>query len=206
MDSSKTTTQPSDLYTPLKAGENSGIRLLTVLPGGSEDLIDCTLQTYVLNDSPSYETVSYVWGDKDDRTAITVSGREISVPVSAAAVLRRLRHEYTERTLWIDALCINQADLGERSHQVAMMTKVYRTATANLIQLDDTDQDTASRASQSIQALSREIGEETNGRKDLRKVLLSGHTQRPIRAAIDIDALEALLSCRWFRYLPFTSD
>jgi hypothetical protein len=33
-------------------------------------------------------------------------------------------------TLWIDAICINQEDILERNRQVALMYKIYRTATS----------------------------------------------------------------------------
>ena len=45
-----------------------------------------------------------------------------------AEVLPYLRYEYRIRTLWIDAICINQQDLRERSSQVKIMGDIYRLA------------------------------------------------------------------------------
>ncbi len=42
--------------------------------------------------------------------------------------LKRLRHPEQSRVLWIDAVCINQDDIQERSQQVAMMGDIYKQA------------------------------------------------------------------------------
>jgi hypothetical protein len=42
--------------------------------------------------------------------------------------LRYLRKEDEARILWVDAVCINQQDLGERSAQVNKMGGIYRNA------------------------------------------------------------------------------
>jgi hypothetical protein len=45
------------------------------------------------------------------------------------------RDEAQTHTWWIDAICINQASLPERSSQVAMMRSIYSTAFQTLIYL-----------------------------------------------------------------------
>lgn len=42
--------------------------------------------------------------------------------------LRRLRHKDRERYLWMDAILISRCDLADKSHQVAMMGPIYRSA------------------------------------------------------------------------------
>ena len=42
--------------------------------------------------------------------------------------LLRLRLKSESRTLWIDAVCIDQHNMAERSRQVAMMGRIYRQA------------------------------------------------------------------------------
>ncbi|EMT68770.1 Heterokaryon incompatibility protein 6, OR allele, partial [Fusarium odoratissimum] len=44
---------------------------------------------------------------------------------NAAAALRRLRWKRKKRVLWIDAICINQADVDEKNTQVPLMQKIY---------------------------------------------------------------------------------
>ena len=51
--------------------------------------------------------------------------------------LRRLRHLEKSRTLWIDALCINQEDTKEKEVQVAMMGQIYSRASCGLLWLGE---------------------------------------------------------------------
>ena len=57
--------------------------------------------------------------------------------------LRSLRQPQKMRTLWIDAICINQKDLEERGTQVANMGSIYRGASQVVVYLgeggDDSD-------------------------------------------------------------------
>lgn len=48
--------------------------------------------------------------------------------------------------IWIDAICINQADLEERSHQVRVMDQIYRKAAHTIIWLGRADQYSAAAA------------------------------------------------------------
>jgi hypothetical protein len=51
--------------------------------------------------------------------------------------LLRLRHPETERTLWVDALCINQVDLDEKRHQIALMADIYTKASTVIMWLGE---------------------------------------------------------------------
>lgn len=68
-----------------------------------------------------------------------VAGQELNVPRKSRLALRRLRYEDTTRVLWIDAICINQDDLIERSQQVALMDKIYKRGRRNLTWLGKAD-------------------------------------------------------------------
>jgi hypothetical protein len=78
-----------------------------------------------------YEALSYTWGSAEDPVAIYVgaSGAQIiSVTQNLASALRYLRHETEDRQLWVDAVCIDQKNLQERSKQVLKMADVYQIA------------------------------------------------------------------------------
>jgi hypothetical protein len=49
--------------------------------------------------------------------------------------LASLREKKAERVVWIDAICINQADTSERNYQVQQMRRIYRGAKEILIWL-----------------------------------------------------------------------
>jgi hypothetical protein len=51
--------------------------------------------------------------------------------------LRNLRDAQSRRILWIDALCINQADVDERNRQVFLMSRIYSTAKHILVWLGE---------------------------------------------------------------------
>ncbi|KAK6207029.1 hypothetical protein QIS74_13517 [Colletotrichum tabaci] len=85
-----------------------------------------------------YEGLSYVWapaGGEEyayvvEPTAPSTGAASSSLNIrpNLAAALRHLRYRDTPRRLWIDALCINQANLEERNQQVHMMCDIYRRA------------------------------------------------------------------------------
>lgn len=87
----------------------------------------CTLEIASLADDPKYEALSYVWGEED------TCGHQVSLDSAIVGVRRNLwdtlhalrRNRTVERVIWVDSLCINQYDLKERGHQVALMGMVY---------------------------------------------------------------------------------
>jgi hypothetical protein len=59
---------------------------------------------------------------------LTLPNGVLKIKPNLAAVLRQLRLADALRTLWIDAICINQDDENEKGQQVALMGDIYRTA------------------------------------------------------------------------------
>jgi hypothetical protein len=52
--------------------------------------------------------------------------KTILVTENLAVALFSHRHRDHSRTLWIDAICVNQSNLAERSQQVQQMGNVFR--------------------------------------------------------------------------------
>jgi hypothetical protein len=97
------------LYQPIDS-ENGDIRVVELVPGRYDDPIQLLLRTENLNKSAQYEALSYAWGtDVSSRRAL-VDGYPVPVTESLDLGLRRLRYDNRPRTLWIDALCMNQTD------------------------------------------------------------------------------------------------
>lgn len=96
--------------------------------GDATNAIHCTFSLASLDDNPSYEALSYVWGDPGTNASITVHGHHFPVTSNLVSILKLLRYEDRKRVLWIDALCINQDNVNERSHQVAEMHRIYSQA------------------------------------------------------------------------------
>ncbi|PVI03815.1 heterokaryon incompatibility, partial [Periconia macrospinosa] len=87
--------------------------------------------------NPQYEALSYVWKkpSTEANCEVLVDGISVSIGENLDQALRCLRHPNVGRTLWVDALCINQSDFQERNHQVGFMRFIYSQACEVLIHL-----------------------------------------------------------------------
>jgi Heterokaryon incompatibility protein (HET) len=105
------------------------IRLIRLQPARETDSIECDLVAANLDESPIYEALSYEWGYPSlpggPEFYIKLNGIDYLIRENLWWALRHLRYEERSRTLWVDALCINQRDLKERSHQVAQMGSIF---------------------------------------------------------------------------------
>ncbi|KAK3678817.1 hypothetical protein LTR78_001270 [Recurvomyces mirabilis] len=120
------------LYLALDAKKQE-IRLLDLepcTPDANLAGLVCDMRIVSLVDilSPRYEAISYAWGDNEAKAEIRVNGIPINVPINTAAALLRVRDVDKVRTLWIDAVCINQQDIEERNSQVALMAAIYKSS------------------------------------------------------------------------------
>ncbi|PMD16130.1 HET-domain-containing protein [Hyaloscypha hepaticicola] len=114
------------------------IRLISLEPrdlSQADTQVACTLITAKLSENPKYEALSYMWGSISNSTTITVDGQALSVGENLWLALRQLRLGALRRTIWIDAICINQANMTERNHQVSQMSKIYSCAEQVLVWL-----------------------------------------------------------------------
>lgn len=113
------------------------------------------LETYLLDDAPAYEALSYVWGSSyrvvEPPRLLVEGGDPIFLTENLEQALLHLRRERTDILIWIDAICINQADEKERAQQVVLMGDIYRQAKQVTVWLGP-DTNTGS-ASIGIQAL-----------------------------------------------------
>lgn len=93
-----------------------------------------------------YEALSYVWGSSNGRKYILCDDRRLSITVNCWTALVALRRRFRKRTLWIDAICIDQAEheeaLKERSQQVRVMGDIYLYASKVLVWLGPGDDST----------------------------------------------------------------
>ncbi|KAI2607924.1 HET-domain-containing protein [Hypoxylon sp. NC1633] len=131
----------SNGYDSLHHGDN--IRLLRLGKGAWDDPLHGTLNSIPLNSSTGYEAISYTWGDeRGDITrsrCLFIGESWLALPITknCEAALRRLRLPEKDRVLWIDAVCINQTNILERSHQVGLMHRIYSTASTCLVYLGE---------------------------------------------------------------------
>ena len=105
--------------------------------------------------SRTYEALSYTWHGQASTETVLCDGRLLYVTHSLIEALQSLRRSTTSRILWIDAICINQADLRERSHQVGLMRLIYNRAAHVISWIGKEDEYTAT-AFQFISKITKE--------------------------------------------------
>jgi hypothetical protein len=132
------------------------IRLVQTTPlSGHTAPIRLNLVYTSLLNRPHYYALSYTWGaphaglppEWDDENAtrlIYVNDHEFHVRWNLEAVLRILcerRKEPPHHLTWIDAICINQQDLKERSYQVRLMISIYESSGGTMVWLGPATRD-----------------------------------------------------------------
>lgn len=125
---------------PPLIGKND-IRVIRIHPPtpGSEDTIMCDFQRTSLLDPCEYFPLSYAWGTTTDTTeTIYVNDNPFSITPNLLAALYKLRdHGTWISKVWVDAICINQANHSERGQQVMLMGQIYSKAKHLIIWLGE---------------------------------------------------------------------
>jgi hypothetical protein len=86
--------------------------------------------------SEQYEAVSYAWESLEKPDSINIRNiGEIQITHSLFDLLRHFRYTHRSRRLWVDAVCIDQANIPERNHQVAKMADIFSTSSRVLVWL-----------------------------------------------------------------------
>ncbi|KAI1174370.1 hypothetical protein F4777DRAFT_580057 [Nemania sp. FL0916] len=159
------------------------IRVLDLLPSTENEApIRVCLRTVLLKENVHYDAVSYVWGDMSTTETVLVRDDGVSgllwkiqtptlnitntitdsetefrpkqIRTNLVDGLRVLRMPDRERTLWIDALCINQDDRDERSQQVGFMGLIFWLAECVLVWLGPDEKGIAAKVIKYMQPIS----------------------------------------------------
>ncbi|KAE9376030.1 HET-domain-containing protein [Stipitochalara longipes BDJ] len=155
-------------YSPLQKDRDE-FRLVRLLPGPAT--AEIKIEIFHAARSFTYEALSYAWGPPErteiafirepdipkepvkpqselagylkwsTRNEPSKPSETIGITHNLAVALRHLRDERSPRVLWIDALCINQDDLVERSVEVLGMGSIYTHAERVIVWLGPTSKD-----------------------------------------------------------------
>ena len=128
------------------------IRLLHISPSGHHDLeahraapLICHCSVADISSPAPYKALSYTGGDVSRPWPcwVTLGGIQLPVTLSLDTAMRYLRHSTEAMPVWIDQLCINQANNVEKSDQILLMAQIYGKAEEVLAWLgpeaDDSD-------------------------------------------------------------------
>lgn len=131
-------------YDDLEPGSQT-FRLLSVSRTGTPTN-QYQLDVVPLSNCPPYVALSYMWGPSHPIHTISVNGKLLAVRRNLWTVLDILDvHglpsliDGAPKFIWVDAICINQANLQERNHQVSMMRDIFSKACCTLAWIGNRD-------------------------------------------------------------------
>ncbi|KAI1762387.1 HET-domain-containing protein [Hypoxylon sp. FL1150] len=191
------------------------IRLLRILRTTADGLLECHIRTAELggpgiDSGICYDALSYTWElaphrevsenhNPEKKYIIICNGRQLLVMENLYNCLTQLEpHEYYNRDLWIDAICIDQENDAERCQQVSIMADIYRSAERVTIWLGPADEFTW-RAWELTNALSQLSDEDLSGIKP--QDVDNKHNMRwlgHMNSDVHWRALGLLFERRWF--------
>ena len=204
------------------------IRLLHLLPHSASKEVRIRIETVTLSADqvPQYEALSYAWGSAKDPSSVVVTvdhmfgsknhvrnltrvvsfstPRSISVTKNLAEALPYLRDATKPRTLWIDAVCIDQRNSKEKGKQVSRMGEIYKSSSRVLVWLGP-EMSASSAVIQFLNVLScqisvdwatREISSRPGAVEDWEEMVHSFYNSRNF-----VDGLTQLVTRPWFKRL-----
>ena len=132
----------------------------------------CDFVEAKLSQKPPYEALSYRWTDPNKETPDLAycNGFECPIGPNLYAALIRFRLADVPRALWVDQLCINQAEGPEKAQQLLIMGDIYSKAEQVLAWLgpayDDSDKamDLFPKLVDRLQALTRDHEKKMTGK------------------------------------------
>ncbi|RYO83248.1 hypothetical protein DL766_010171 [Monosporascus sp. MC13-8B] len=122
MDQAKPTFQYADV--PL---HHRDIRIFRLIPPtlDSPEAIKGEIFVTSLDHPCQFTALSYAWGNSgDQKVTIHVNGKDLTITPTLRTALCGVRRD-SPLNLWIDQICINQADHEEKKCQVPLMGDIY---------------------------------------------------------------------------------
>ncbi|KAH7390279.1 ankyrin repeat-containing domain protein [Cadophora sp. MPI-SDFR-AT-0126] len=112
-------------YTSLRLGDST-FRLLKLLKYQGPEL-ECELfpQSLSNNEHVSYEALSYIWGSTELVECIILDRKRHWITNNLYSALLYLQLHDRDHYLWINAICINQANKEEQGRQVQQIGKIF---------------------------------------------------------------------------------
>ncbi|KAK4183149.1 heterokaryon incompatibility protein-domain-containing protein, partial [Podospora australis] len=124
------------------------------------------------------EALSYVWGSEYNLTPIYIksddgTNQHLLITENLRIALLHLRDPLLERVLWIDAICINQHDDQEKSHQVQSMANIYASASRVTVWLGEAGDDSDKALEMLRNAAEQQIGSSADTEKKQHQAVLA---------------------------------
>ena len=104
----------SSSYRYHKTLDKTRTRLLNLQAGREKDDLEIEINISNLSDRPEYEALSYECGTAERLDFVNISRDKLDITHDLHTALKRIRYTSRPRTLWVDAICINQDDTSEK--------------------------------------------------------------------------------------------
>lgn len=122
-------------YMPI-ASDGTEIRLLRLKQSRTRnEPIRIELLHAKLDDELDFYALSYTWGSATFPHIILADDKVLSCTSNLHSALQHLRRRSEDLVMWIDAICIDQSNLEERSQQVGIMRSIYQRASQVIVWL-----------------------------------------------------------------------
>ncbi|KAK7902297.1 hypothetical protein LTR67_001942 [Exophiala xenobiotica] len=129
-----------DLFSHEPLEHTDSLRLVRVMKQevptqGLGPLFELEVRHFRLSERPPFSALSYCWNSDFGyyENLTFVNGQKFWVQSNLAAFLEESASKAMTDWLWIDAICINQENPRERTHQVNLMGQIY--SEANLVRV-----------------------------------------------------------------------
>lgn len=159
----KSDAPPPESFTyPTLPPEPHATRMIRLLPHeDSSAPIQCEIFSYDLSvtegEKHLYEALSYAWESEERSQSITLNGCTFHITKSLHTALTHLRNRQLERTLWVDAISIDQDNINEKNEQIPLMRSIYAQAERVLVWLGEAIEN-GDKALEAIRYIAQEHG------------------------------------------------
>lgn len=143
--------------------------------------------------------ISYVWGTSNEVRRIIVDGQWIHVTLNLFHALQHFRLKDSERTLWADAICIQQTNPPEKGRQVQLMGQIYENSTCTLVWLGMDHEGIAVETTNFLKRTSKTAAELCEVYGSVVKIPTLSREENPIsQDQHDWDLFKKFIGFKWF--------
>ena len=113
-------------FPPKLNAANWEIRLLLLSPAADHTApLVGSFKVVSVREHARYDAISHAWGMPGPLWLIEIDDHPYYITLSLAKCLVALRYPSEERALWVDAVCVDQRNVQERSQQVEFMQHTF---------------------------------------------------------------------------------
>lgn len=182
-------------YQPLP---DNYIRIIQFAPLVPSAPLAFSLYKTTLALSPDYFTLSYAWSNTGTFETVICNGALMSIPSELHQIILQIHKLGLAIRFWIDSICINQEDNGEKARQVPLMADIYRNSITVIVWIGDSDELTPTAVTVLKRLASEQHRFETAEEANAPSLDASHDVRRTNLTAVERQAVVDFFARRWF--------